>query len=479
MMKIAFVSVENSLIAIGFRNMAALVRQTWPQLEALHVVPFKAASPLNRLRAKPYDPGDDPSIDGIASHLAKSDVVCFSCMSSHAPYTHLIIRALRTMNPGAFVVWGGIHAVIQPEDAILNADAVCVGEGEIAFPRLLGELEQGKDYTQTGNFHVRRNGNVKINPFLPLQTPEQLAARPYPLLGDREFIYKPGAGFVPLESQDYVRHEGLTYNVVWSIGCPNRCIYCGNSSFLCSHRDYARLRYPPVDYIVGQIRDARRRYPHICSVTFHDDMFMAIPLPVIEEFASKWRDQAGLPFAVHGLMSRYVESAKLKLLISAGLFRVRMGIQSGSARTLSFYRRPDSPASIEKAVGVIHQYAEHMMTPSYDLIVDNPWESTDDTTATLDLLHRMPRPYILNMFPLMVIPGTELAEVAGRESVKLPGIRQANPSNCYSNAVILLHCLIRPPRRVHEMLRRRLMRQGATSPVHRAIMHVLLSSLNV
>lgn len=49
-MKIAFVSVENSLISIGFRKMAALVRTIQPDLGVFYVVPFKAASILNGLR---------------------------------------------------------------------------------------------------------------------------------------------------------------------------------------------------------------------------------------------------------------------------------------------------------------------------------------------------------------------------------------------------------------------------------------------
>lgn len=81
-MKIVFASVENSLAAIGFRKMAALVRRTWPQLEVLHVVPFRAASPLNRILAKPYEYRGDPEIDAIACYLAKSDMVCFSSMST-------------------------------------------------------------------------------------------------------------------------------------------------------------------------------------------------------------------------------------------------------------------------------------------------------------------------------------------------------------------------------------------------------------
>jgi radical SAM superfamily enzyme YgiQ (UPF0313 family) len=122
------------------------------------------------------------------------------------------------------------------------------------------------------------------------------------------------------------------------------------------------LRFPPVDQIAGEVVHARKKYDHLSSVTFHDDMFMATPSPVLEEFAEKWRDKVALPFAVHGLMSRYVTPQKMKILISAGMFRVRMGVQSGSPRTLKFFKRQDSRESIENAIGVIHSFSKHMMT---------------------------------------------------------------------------------------------------------------------
>ena len=153
---------------------------------------------------------------------------------------------------------------------------------------------------------------------------------------------------------------------------------------------YARLRYRSVDYLLGEVDHARAKVPHLSAVTFQDDCFMSIPFSVLEEFAAKWQDRIGLPFAVTGLISRNVDSRKIRLLIAAGMFRVRMGIQSGSPRTLKFFRRPDSVDSIKAAVGVIHGFHKFMMTPSYDVIVDNPTETAEDIAATVDLLHSRP-----------------------------------------------------------------------------------------
>jgi radical SAM superfamily enzyme YgiQ (UPF0313 family) len=462
-MKIAFVSIENDLSAIGFRRMTALVRTMQPDLGVYYVVPFEAASPWKRLMGEKYHNAADAEIDSIATHLAKSDMVCFSSMSTHSEYTRKLIQAIRTKNPHAFTVWGGVHCTVNPDDAIQSAHAICVGEGERAFSEFLALFTAGRDYTQVGNLMFNQNGRIIRNALLPLQTNAELGSRPYPLLGDGEFLYKPGHGFVPVTPMDYVRLEGLAYNAVWSIGCPNHCTYCGNSKFLKNHREYGRLRFPSVDYIVGEVVHARVRYPHLSSVTFHDDLFMAIPTPVLEEFAAQWRTKVALPFAVHGLMSRFVDAEKIALLVSAGMFRVRMGIQSGSPRTLKFFRRPDSPEAIEKAISVIHRYSKHMMTPSYDVIVDNPVETSEDIAATAKLIHRLPRPFILNIFPLMIIPGTELANTAGREGLDLPAINQGQLSNSSANALILALSLWRLPKGLLDYILKRMAEPEATS----------------
>ena len=246
-------------------------------------------------------------IDAIASRLAKSDIVCLSSMSIHAEYTKGLIRAVRTKNPAVFVVWGGIHCIVDPEDAITEADAVCIGEGEKAFPQLLSLLSEGKGHTGVGNFYFKANDRIIRNPLLPLQTSAEMESLPYPLYADRELLYRHGRGFIPLTLTDYVRHEGLTYNILWAIGCPNRCVYCGNSRFLKNDAGYARLRYRSVDYLLGEIKYARGRAPHLSAVTFQDDCFMSIPFPILEEFAAKWRKEIGLPFAVTGLISRNVD----------------------------------------------------------------------------------------------------------------------------------------------------------------------------
>jgi hypothetical protein len=95
--------------------------------------------------------------------------------------------------------------------------------------------------------------------------------------------------------------------------------------------------------------------------------------------------------------------------------------------------------------------------------------------ATVELLYRKPRPFILNVFPLMIIPGTELADMAKERGLRLPYIKQGQPSGSYVNALIFALCLMKLPRVAYEFLLRRLAKPGAASQPHPITVRILLS----
>jgi radical SAM superfamily enzyme YgiQ (UPF0313 family) len=79
--------------------------------------------------------------------LVGADVIGFSSMTGYADLTHRIIRRLRKLDPSTFIICGGIHPIIHPEDAITGeVDAICTGEGEFAFDEFLDAYKADRDY---------------------------------------------------------------------------------------------------------------------------------------------------------------------------------------------------------------------------------------------------------------------------------------------------------------------------------------------
>jgi radical SAM superfamily enzyme YgiQ (UPF0313 family) len=459
--------------------MAAYVRRLNADTEAYYVTTNRYRGIRNALFGGLGSGGDlnDEEVDELAQGLLGSDLVGFSSMTGYADLTHRIISRVRQLDPSIFIVWGGIHPIIHPEDAITgDVDAICTGEGEFAFEEFFDAFKDGRDHTQVKNFWFKpdpaRPDEVIRNHFLPLMTTQEMEALPFPLYRDGEKIYRRGEGLVDIELADYVRNDGLSYTTLWSIGCPFHCTYCGNTKFIANDAKYKRIRHPSAQYIVEQIKDVRRRFPHLSQVSFHDDSFMAIPYPQLEEFAELWKQELDLPFAVYGVIPNYVKQEKFELLTWAGMNRIRMGIQSGSEHILDFYKRPSPPEKIRAAGKVIGNFAggrvRYHLPPAYDLIVDNPVETRQDVVDTLELIYQMPRPYTLFIYSLKVIPNTELERLIKERGVEVDKIDSSFfviPPRV-GNLLLYVLCLVKPPRWLWKRLLRRVRASTEPQPLY-------------
>ncbi len=453
-MQIKLVSLEDGITSCGFRKMAAFVARINDDTESCYVSTNRYRSIRNGLRGTLGSAGslEPEDIDLAARDLAKSDLVGFSSMTGYSDLTRKLITRVKEIDPSTYVIWGGIHPIIHPEDAILsNVDAICVGEGEFAFQQLYDELMAGHKPTNIKNFWFKdgKGGEEVIrNHFLPLMSQEEMESLPFPQYGEGELIYQAGDGFIPMKVSDYIDNDGLSYTTLWSIGCPFHCSYCGNTKFISNDPKYKRIRHPSARYIVDEIKTARDRFPHLSQVSFHDDSFMAIPYRQIEEFAELWKAELDLPFAVYGVIPNYVNRDKFELLTWAGMNRVRMGIQSGSRNTLAFYKRPSPPEKILAAGSVNASFSpKYHIPPAYDIITDNPIETAQDLKDTLQLLYDMERPYTLFIYSLKVIPNTELEKAMKERGVDIEEISatfMSIPPRVY-NLLLYLLCIWRPP----------------------------------
>lgn len=130
-------------------------------------------------------------------------------------------------------------------------------------------------------------------------TNEDMDTLPLPHYGENELIYQnkyKTLEYKPIGTTEYVQFNGLSYNTIWSIGCPLKCSYCSNTKFIENDPGYRKIRYSSVQHIIDEVLHAKKVHPHINTVIFHDDSFMALPIRVLKEFADAWKEQVGLAF---------------------------------------------------------------------------------------------------------------------------------------------------------------------------------------
>lgn len=473
-MKINMVSLEDGIIASGFRKMAGFMEKVNPDTHVFYVGTPRYRSVMKSLMR---NLGDKPSfgpdqIDEIAQGLAKADVVAFSSMTGYSDLTKQVIHRVREINPSAYIMWGGIHSIIYPEDAITaDVDAICTGEGEFAFAEWLHHFENGNDYRNIQNFWFRdrKTGEITRNAHRPLMSADELETLPFMKYGGEEWLYRMGDGFTPVRLSDYLGNNGLGYPALWSIGCPLHCTFCGNTVFIANDPKYAKIRHPSAEYIVREVERAREVHPHLSTVLFYDDSFLAIPMRELTEFAEKWRERVGMPFVVFGVIPTYVHRDRLEILTWAGLQRVRMGVQSGSERMLKFYKRPTPLPKVEEAAKIITEFKKFQINPAYDIIVDNPVETRQDVIDTLELIYRLARPFTLNIFSLRIIPNTVLEKQMEENGIDLEQINANYMSlrPTLGNALLFLLTWYRPPRWLFDRLLKKVRAYGEEQPSYR------------
>ena len=119
-MKIRLVCLEDGITSCGFRKIAAYVHRLHEDTRSLYVSTAHYRSVWGAIRGTTGDSADlaPEAVDEIANELVDSDLIGFSSMTGYAPQTRAIIRRIRELSAKPFIIWGGIHPIIHPEDAI-------------------------------------------------------------------------------------------------------------------------------------------------------------------------------------------------------------------------------------------------------------------------------------------------------------------------------------------------------------------------
>lgn len=350
----------------------------------------------------------------------KPSVVAYSASTGeHKYYLHLN-QALKTCRPETVTIMGGPHATYFPE--VLEGstlDAVCVGEGDEAFPEFLEAVAGGRSFDGIPNIGTRRSPRPELRPLF-----QDLDALPFP---DRALYYRrTEMAEFPLKS------------FMASRGCPYPCTYCFNHAFRRMYEGKGRVvRRHSVDYVLEEIRQVRARYPLQC-VKFYDDIFVYRVDQWLEEFAERYPREIGLPF--HCLTrADLVTEEVVRLLKQAGCHSVSMSIEAGNDRVRNeVLKRGMSREQIVSAFGLFHRQGIHTFSNN---ILGLPGSSIADDIETLDL--NLQCKVTFAEFPVFhPYPRTELGDQCvkegwfdgGYEALHM-SYQTASPLSCFTDKV--------------------------------------------
>lgn len=282
----------------------------------IHAVPTVAALARERgHRAILVEYGRNPGKALRTLEAFGPDVIAYSLCSNEAGRYIEINRALKR-GLRFFSVFGGPHTTFTPafieEDGV---DAICRGEGDLAFPLFLERFGTDALY-ETPNFSFKMpDGARRENPLMDL-TPD-LDSLPFPA---RDLIYE----------HSYFMANNPIKGFLSARGCPHKCSYCFNRNYNRMYRGKGRVvRTKGVSYLHAEIQDVAAKYP-LTFVRFCNDVF-GVDRAWLAEFAERYPKEIGLPFACF-VRPNMVDAEYVRLVKRAGCHSVYMGIECGNER---------------------------------------------------------------------------------------------------------------------------------------------------
>lgn len=341
----------------------------------------------------------------LVSHIKenKYDVIGFSLVSQHFNLFNKIYNKIKTIDHLSVVV-GGWEASLNPGKCIDYADFLCIGEGEDPMCELVGKLEKKESIEKIENCWIKANNRVIKNPVRPL--PKDLSSFPVPLF-EHKYSYV-------VEDNKIRNYEpyfnNSRYGTFIGRGCPYKCTYCSNSYMANTiyPGQWSKVRHRSVAHIQKELLTVKERLKNVKSINFYDEVFTP-KIEWIKEFFSWYKDVIDIPFYVFFYPGTCNEE-KAKILADSGLAGVWLGVQSGSERVRKeafkrFYTN-------ELILNQSKMFKKYGVSVRYDFILDNPFETFEESLESIYLMLELPQPFSLNLFSLKYFPNTEITSMA-------------------------------------------------------------------
>jgi anaerobic magnesium-protoporphyrin IX monomethyl ester cyclase len=352
--------------------------------------------------------------DEIRERIKDSKAHVFGISSSFTPYYQEaleVARIIKEWDHKKIVVMGGCHVSCDPQSVLKSpwVDYVVLGEGEIRFPYLLKQIEEGMGghFKEVDGIGFKENGEIKIN---PLST----------FIEDIEGFPFPARGLLDLNRYRIGRKRSTM--IITSRGCPHGCAYCSTHLVM---GPFFRTRSP--QSILQEMVDCTYRF-HIRSFDIEDDNFTfdqerakRLMSLVIETFGEGSLELS----AMNGVSFDSLDKELLTLMKKAGFKTVNLSFVSTDPSFKERMGRPGTTEAFDKVLGEAGQ--AHLNVIAY-AILGIPGQMIGEMVDTL--IYLMGKRVLLGPSVYYPTPGTTLFE-----QCKAKDLLPSHPSQWRSSAL--------------------------------------------
>ena len=298
-----------------------------------------------------------------------------SVFTMHISFALQVSKLVRDGFPGFFMVWGGFHPTLYPEQTASEplVDAVIDGEGEVPMLHLFEALTKGKSLRTVPSLVFRENNKIVKNP----------QAKPFNINSLERYRLE------CLELQHYLIKQsynpdrkllGIEYN--GSRGCSYDCSFCINRVLPQQH--IWRGRKP--DKIVTDIQYLKDHYK-IKYVFFEEELpFMNRKRSL--ELAAKIKYLDLQIYANIRADTVHRDKELLVKLRASGWSETSVGAESGSNRMLQYLNKGITVEQTLETAKILNALDVYCL---YSFMTDLPTETTDEKLATFKLMRKLTR----------------------------------------------------------------------------------------
>jgi ribosomal peptide maturation radical SAM protein 1 len=310
-----------------------------------------------------------------------SRVVAFSCTFQQNTASFALARRLKDRDPGIVTVFGGANfdgpmglELVRTVDCI---DVAVLGEGDRAFPEVLGALAAGADVASVPGVAVRSHGGVTAAPPPPpVRTLDDL---PVPDYGEY-FERAEDLGLQPRTAHRSVYLPFESARGCWW-GAKHHCTFCGLNGSTMAFRAKSPGR------VLAELALQARRY-HSFAFEAVDNILDPAYLRELFPAIVASRADYTLFYEVKANLTRQ----QLALLAQAGVTRIQPGLESLSSHVLALMRKGVRAAQNVNLLRWAHHYG---LGVEWNLLWGFPGETEPDyaeQAAVIPHLVHLPPP---------------------------------------------------------------------------------------
>lgn len=320
-----------------------------------------------------FYPNESPL--SIAEEIIKTDCTAagFSLYLWNTQTALEAVACIRKLKPEMIIFCGGAEPSGEPERFSENLfDFVINGEGEDLIIEVAGDLLKGKNRLKK----IYRN--IK---------PVNLKKLPSPYLN----------GIINIKEKK---------SALWELsrGCPFKCSFCFES------RNIDKVRYFPLSRIKKELRYFKKS--GVNQIFILDPTFNYERKRTAEILDMLIKKSGGIHFSIE-IRSEFIDEKQARLFSKLNC-SLQIGLQSAADKVLKNINRSINREFFSEKINLLNKYGAVF---GFDLIYGLPGDSIETFKESLDYALSL-QPNHLDIFPLSVLPGTKLKELAFKQGVK-------------------------------------------------------------